>query len=302
MARNVGGGYDYLLKADDDTFVNMHALLGELDGLPGTVRRRLYMGYFSGNNRPDYVGRWAEPNWWACDYYVPYAMGGGYILSAALAQRIGLQHELYFPYNSEDVSLGLWLAPFRVARQHDVRFNTEDKNRGCFSDDLVIHRAGVANMTEMQANLDLQEGKAAAQGRRRGHCREEFKTRGSYRYDWSAPPSACCLGRELEGTPPVFPGPAMCTCATQHPRGCTKGAGQCRTTGDGICTPYHVNAPYVPAAGYLASRPRATATVTAAGPPVSNDAAPSLPAIHSVSAARMAPSCLSASQRRQVCG
>ena len=37
--------FRYILKADDDTFVNVVRLLHVLDGMPNNVTTRLYMGY-----------------------------------------------------------------------------------------------------------------------------------------------------------------------------------------------------------------------------------------------------------------
>jgi galactosylxylosylprotein 3-beta-galactosyltransferase len=78
--------------------------------------------YYTGNNNPNWDGKWGEKEWWACDYYIPYAVGGGYIVSTTLVVQLGGRHQLWKAYKSEDVALGLWLAPFAIERRHDVRF------------------------------------------------------------------------------------------------------------------------------------------------------------------------------------
>ena len=70
-------------------------------------------------------GKWAEADWFVCDRYVPYAVGGGYVLSADLVRYLNANADLLQRYRSEDVSLGLWLAPLRIHRVHDPRFDTE---------------------------------------------------------------------------------------------------------------------------------------------------------------------------------
>jgi len=51
-------------------------------------------------------GQWAEPNYHLCDRYLPYARGGGYVLTQDLAQYILTNRNLLQMYNSEDVTIG----------------------------------------------------------------------------------------------------------------------------------------------------------------------------------------------------
>ncbi len=41
----------------------------------------LYWGFFDGRAPVQKSGKWAESNYVLCDTYVPYALGGGYVLS-----------------------------------------------------------------------------------------------------------------------------------------------------------------------------------------------------------------------------
>lgn len=43
-------------------------------------------------------------------------------------------------YNSEDVSVGAWLAGLNVHYVHDPRFDTEWTSRGCHNEYLVTHK------------------------------------------------------------------------------------------------------------------------------------------------------------------
>ena len=77
------------------------------------------------------------------DTYLPYAQGGGYLISHDLVKFVVANVDRFQFYNSEvrikracfttnrahrllqDVSLGTWLAPLKITRQHDTRFDTE---------------------------------------------------------------------------------------------------------------------------------------------------------------------------------
>ncbi|XP_040843684.1 beta-1,3-galactosyltransferase 6 [Ochotona curzoniae] len=178
--------FEFVLKADDDSFARLDALLAELRGRDPARRRRLYWGFFSGRGRVKAGGRWREAAWQLCDYYLPYALGGGYVLSADLVHYLRLSRDYLRTWHSEDVSLGAWLAPVDVQREHDPRFDTEYKSRGCSNQYLVTHKQSVSDMLEKHQTL-AQLGRL---------CQEEVQLRLSYVYDWSAPPSQCCQRRE----------------------------------------------------------------------------------------------------------
>lgn len=178
--------FEFVLKADDDSFARLDALLAELHAREPARRRRLYWGFFSGRGRVKPGGRWREAAWQLCDYYLPYALGGGYVLSADLVHYLRLGRQYLRAWHSEDVSLGAWLAPVDVQREHDPRFDTEYKSRGCSNQYLVTHKQSPEDMLEKQQLL-LREGRL---------CKREVQLRLSYVYDWSAPPSQCCQRKE----------------------------------------------------------------------------------------------------------
>ncbi|XP_021015436.1 beta-1,3-galactosyltransferase 6 [Mus caroli] len=178
--------FEFVLKADDDSFARLDAILVDLRAREPARRRRLYWGFFSGRGRVKPGGRWREAAWQLCDYYLPYALGGGYVLSADLVHYLRLSREYLRAWHSEDVSLGTWLAPVDVQREHDPRFDTEYKSRGCNNQYLVTHKQSPEDMLEKQQML-LHEGRL---------CKHEMQLRLSYVYDWSAPPSQCCQRKE----------------------------------------------------------------------------------------------------------
>lgn len=77
--------FEYLLKCDDDTFVDVPRVVGELERTP---KHKFYWGYFDGNAHIKRAGKWKETGWILCDKYLPYALGGGYVLSKDLVAYI----------------------------------------------------------------------------------------------------------------------------------------------------------------------------------------------------------------------
>ena len=81
--------FDFLLKSDDDSFAVIDQILKDLHRWQNKgSRKELYWGYFNGRARVKRTGPWKELDWFLCDYYLPYALGGGYILSYNLVKFI----------------------------------------------------------------------------------------------------------------------------------------------------------------------------------------------------------------------
>lgn len=87
--------FDFLIKCDDDSLILVHDVLKELDKweMRGT-RKELYWGFFNGKAQVKRRGPWKEHEWNLCDYYLPYAVGGGYVLSYNLVKFIALNSDL----------------------------------------------------------------------------------------------------------------------------------------------------------------------------------------------------------------
>lgn len=84
---------------------------------------------------------------------------------------------------SEDVSVGVWLAPLNITRKHDRRFNTEFRSRGCRNEHLVTHKRSPQVMKLYWSRM-VQTGKM---------CDKEYTVVSSYEYDWIAMTSKCCV-------------------------------------------------------------------------------------------------------------
>ncbi len=85
-------------------------------------------------------------------------------------------------FSNEDVSVGTWLAPLKIHRIHDVRFDTEFRSRGCNDKYLVSHKQSVEDVKSKHYSM-ISKGKL---------CEKEVKNRLSYSYNWSVLPSQCC--------------------------------------------------------------------------------------------------------------
>lgn len=171
--------FKFVLKVDDDSFVQLNALAGALKKLP---QEKLYWGFFDGQASVKTGGKWKEKNWFLCDRYLPYAKGGGYVISQDLVHLISSVSNDLTLYENEDVSLGTWLAPFNVKRTHDPNFDTEFKSRGCLNSFLIIHKQTISMMEQKYKNL-LQTGSI---------CSQEYSLRNAYAYNWNVLPSRCC--------------------------------------------------------------------------------------------------------------
>lgn len=175
--------YKFLLKVDDDSFVQIEALSKALTKLPP---KRLYWGFFDGQASVKTRGKWKEKNWFLCDRYLPYAKGGGYVVSQDLVHITVSVSNYLTLYQNEDVSLGTWLAPFNIKRVHEPNFDTEFQSRGCLNSYLITHKQTTSMMEQKYKSL-----------RDSGHiCLSEHKVRNSYVYNWNVPPSQCCSRNE----------------------------------------------------------------------------------------------------------
>ncbi|XP_076636814.1 beta-1,3-galactosyltransferase 6 [Colletes latitarsis] len=176
--------FNFLMKCDDDSFVLTHKILKELDKWESKgTRKELYWGFFNGKAQVRRSGPWKETEWILCDYYLPYALGGGYVLSYNLVKFIASNMDILKLYKAEDVSVGLWLAPLaNIERKHDVRFDTEYRSRGCSNQYIVTHKQTIASMKNM---FEYFQASGAL-------CAKETRNRMSYHYNWTVPPSQCC--------------------------------------------------------------------------------------------------------------
>lgn len=112
--------FKYVLKCDDDSFIRIDSLAHEIahlelmylksnliesnllhdntspyiranlqtNDIKNASKLNLYWGYFQGGANIKTSGKWKENNWIFCDSYLPYALGGGYVLSKGLVMYL----------------------------------------------------------------------------------------------------------------------------------------------------------------------------------------------------------------------
>lgn len=172
--------FDYLAKVDDDSYVR-------IEGLSSAARKmdcdaHLYWGYFMGYAFPELTGKWEEHKWFQCPHYLPYAMGGGYVLSRAVVRALmRFPHRLIL-YSNEDVTVASWLAPYHLTRKHDLRFDVESLSHGCNNGYLIAHKERVRNFYNKYSSLT----------RNGTLCMVEREIQPAYVYNWTKSPLHCC--------------------------------------------------------------------------------------------------------------
>lgn len=202
--------FKYLLKVDDDTYVKLDYLAMDLINYEKSVGNfifkenseklkihqnsenlensknsikiphDLYWGYFNGRANIKTSGPWQESSYNLCDHYLPYALGGGYLISKNLTKFIAQFSEKLSIYKSEDISMGTWLSPFgKIHKRHDVRFDTAYMPRKCKNYHIVMHKRSAEEMRK------IFDGSFK--------CEDENSKRPiEYFYDWSQKAGKCC--------------------------------------------------------------------------------------------------------------
>lgn len=186
--------FKFVLKSDDDTYAKLDYLTLDLmqyeEKLRAMKQRKdtldnleLYWGYFHGRANIKKSGQWAEVNYNLCERYLPYALGGGYVLSKNLVKYIAANGDNLSRFGSEDISVGTWLSTFRnIHRRHDLRFDTAYMPRDCKSYHIVLHKRTPADMRKIfSGNACFSEVQY-----------DRSKRPKEYFYDWSQSPMKCC--------------------------------------------------------------------------------------------------------------
>lgn len=189
--------YKFVLKSDDDSYVKLDYLTLDLIQYETKLKAMkknqetldnldLYWGYFQGRANIKKSGQWSEVNYNLCERYLPYALGGGYILSKNLVKYIAANGDNLSRFGSEDISVGTWLSTFRnIHRRHDLRFDTAYIPRACKSYHFVLHKRTPTDMRKIfNGNSCFSE------------VHYDSKKRPlEYFYDWSQSPMKCCDNR-----------------------------------------------------------------------------------------------------------
>ena len=120
--------FTYMMKCDDDTYVYVDNIINELKKRPTTTG--LYYGkmIYRGSVMRNRKFKWADPKWDLGDTYMPYALGGGYILSSDLVVMLAEQADYLKWHPNEDTAVGSWLVPYEYERRSDDLVCVSDVN------------------------------------------------------------------------------------------------------------------------------------------------------------------------------
>ncbi|XP_063813557.1 UDP-GalNAc:beta-1,3-N-acetylgalactosaminyltransferase 2 [Pseudophryne corroboree] len=120
--------FDFLLKTDDDCYVDMDNVLLALQEkrLEGP---KAWWGNFRLNWAVDRTGKWQELDYLS-PAYPAFACGSGYVISQDIAQWLAANADSLKTYQGEDVSMGIWMSAIGPRRYQDDRWLCEKTCEG----------------------------------------------------------------------------------------------------------------------------------------------------------------------------
>jgi len=133
--------YNYLLKTDDDVFVNMGNLFRFL-GQSNVTRQELYAGNIIYKARPQRKGKYAvTEEEYSRPVYPRYASGGGFVVSRDVVERMIPHFNVLDPFKIDDAYVGMLAlkAGVDVTHSDDFEMFKEDKNKCAFKRKEIIH-------------------------------------------------------------------------------------------------------------------------------------------------------------------
>ena len=119
---------DYFMKADDDCYLRIGALVDFLHTRTGVFP--ILHATIRSNSQPMKEGRYADHEWSFGLVYPPFPYGSGYTVSFSVIKSIVKSNAIlplrHFP--NEDVTIGVWLAPYNMRYYNIKRFYYNEKN------------------------------------------------------------------------------------------------------------------------------------------------------------------------------
>lgn len=135
----------YILKGDDDVFVNTLRIIDFLKGLSEVEAKDLFIGDVISNAGPhrDHKLKYFIPESVFEGQYPPYAGGGGYLLSGELALRLYNISQQVVLYPIDDVYTGMCLMKLGLVPERHIDFRTFDieekyRNNPCIHRSLML--------------------------------------------------------------------------------------------------------------------------------------------------------------------
>lgn len=135
----------YILKGDDDVFVNTLRIIDFLEGLSKVKAKDLFIGDVINNARPhrDQKLKYFIPESVFVGKYPPYAGGGGYLYSGELALSLYNVSQQVALYPIDDVYTGMCLKKLGLVPEKHTGFKTFDigekyRNSPCIYNNLML--------------------------------------------------------------------------------------------------------------------------------------------------------------------
>uniref|UniRef100_A0A3Q4GVI6 Hexosyltransferase n=1 Tax=Neolamprologus brichardi TaxID=32507 RepID=A0A3Q4GVI6_NEOBR len=131
----------FVLKGDDDVFVNTLRIVNYLEGLPEGESKDLFIGDVIINAGPhrDKKLKYFIPESVFVGNYPPYAGGGGYLYSGELAIRLHNVSQQVVLFPIDDVYTGMCLKKLGLVPENHNGFKTFDIEKK-YKDNPCIHR------------------------------------------------------------------------------------------------------------------------------------------------------------------
>ena len=132
--------FSYLFKCDYETYVFVKNVIVELKKRPTTTK--LYYGIMTVNKKPIRgKAKGADNKWHLTPMYLPFALGGGYILSHDLVSFLSQESSHLMQHVNEDTAIGAWVSAFDHERRSDKTFCMWQKDNAKLpdcNDDLIV--------------------------------------------------------------------------------------------------------------------------------------------------------------------
>lgn len=152
----------FILKTDDDCFVNVNVLTDILSDYPEKDVPQLYVGNVFMETKELRVIRDNRSKWavshedYAPEFYPKYASGTGYLVSTQVARRLLDASRTYKPFPNEDAYIGVLAESLGVSPIHSHRFTFVNTHwTMCnFLYLLVIHRISLKQQHELTKLAD----------------------------------------------------------------------------------------------------------------------------------------------------
>ena len=133
--------FKYFMKMDPITFVHVNNMVDVLRQRPTT--KGLYYGRMQHKKKPNRKSsEYKDPTWDLTDTYLPFALGGGYILSSDLITHMARRKNFLKLHVNEDTAVASWIVAYHFERRDDdkwcvTKLNKRNKLEGDCADYLI---------------------------------------------------------------------------------------------------------------------------------------------------------------------